>query len=83
MLPGIAKKSNGLCKISAKITLANTILRGRVEVERSRGRPARRRLDDVKQRTGLSSNEMWREKEERVAWRKRVGHDAPKGLNSP
>ena len=30
-------------------------------------------LDDIKERTGLSSNEMWREHaEDREAWRKHV-----------
>ena len=52
-----------------KGTLANTILQGNAEGERSRGRPARQWLDDVKEWTGLSSNEMWRERKDRVAWR--------------
>ena len=36
----------------------------------------------VKEWTGLSSNEMWREPEDRVAWRKFVSRVAINGLNS-
>ena len=40
--------------------------------KRSRGRPARYWLDDVKEWTELSPNEMWREPDDRVSWRKHV-----------
>ena len=56
--------------VQAKETLANTILQGKVAGERLRGRPARQWLDDVKEWTGLSLHEMWKEPEDRVAWRK-------------
>ena len=44
--------------------------------QRSRGRPVRQWLDDVKEWTGLSSNEIWRKPEERVARRKHVSQVA-------
>ena len=65
----------------AKGTLANTMLKGKVEVETSRGRPARQRLDDAKEWTMLSLNEMWREPEDRVAWGKHVSRVVPNGLS--
>ena len=55
-----------------KITLVNTILQRKVEWETSWGSTARPLLDDVKELTGLRSNEMWREPEDRVAGRKHV-----------
>ena len=42
---------------------------------------ARLWLDDVKEWTGLSSNDIWREPEDLVAWRNRV-NQFPNGLNS-
>ena len=39
-------------------------------------------LDDVKEWIRLSSNEMWREPEDCVAWRKLVSRVAPNGLDS-
>ena len=66
----------------AKGTMANNILKGKVEMKRSRGRPARQWLEDVQEWTGLSLNEMWREPEDRVAWRKRVNCVDSNGLNS-
>ena len=39
--------------------MANTVLQGEVEGNGSRGRPVRQWLDDVKEWTGLSLNEMW------------------------
>ena len=68
--------------VRSKGTLRNTILQGRVEGERSRGRPARQWLDDVKEWTGLSLDETWREPEDRVAWRNRDSRVAPNGLSS-
>ena len=47
--------------VGAKGTLTNTISQCKVEGKRSRGRPARQLLDDVKEWTRLSSNEMRRE----------------------
>ena len=47
-----------------------------------RGRPARQWLDDAKERTRLSSTDMWFEPENGVAWRKRVSRDAPNRLYS-
>ena len=38
--------------------MENIILHGKVEEGRSRGRPARQLLDDVKEWRGLSSTEM-------------------------
>ena len=49
-------------------TVANTISHGKVERERTREKPTRQWLEW----TGLSSNEMWREPEDRVAWRNRA-----------
>ena len=49
-----------------KETLANTILQGNFEGERSRGRSGRQWSDDVKEWTGLSWNDMWREP--RTVW---------------
>ena len=46
--------------VRAKGTLANTILQVKVEGKRSRWRPTRQLLDDVKEWTELSSNEIWR-----------------------
>ena len=60
------------CDQSERRTLTNTILQDDVEGKISRGRPARQWLDDVKEWTGLSLNKMWREPEDRVAWRKNV-----------
>ena len=40
-------------------TPAKAILPGQLDGERSRGRSARQQLDDVKECTGLSSNDMW------------------------
>ena len=50
--------------MTAKGTLANTILQGKVDGKRSRGRPARLRLDNVKEWTELSMDEMWMEPED-------------------
>ena len=61
--------------VRAKGTLANTILQCKVEGKRSRRRPARQRLDDVKEWTGLSS--MWREPDGHMAWRKCFDRVAP------
>ena len=47
--------------VRAKGTLANTILQGKVEGGKSRGKPARQWLDDVKE---------WTEPEDHVTWRK-------------
>ena len=58
-------------------TMANTILQSKVERKRTRGRPARQWLDDVKEWTGLSSDAIGREPEDRVAWRKRVSRVTP------
>ncbi len=49
------KSSDGLV-VRMKGALANIILQGKVEGERSRGKPARQWLDNVKEWTGLSSN---------------------------
>ena len=49
----------------------------RVDVKGSRGRPARQWLYDVKEWTGLSLNNMRREPENHVAWRKRASLVAP------
>ena len=38
-------------------------------------------VDDIKGWTGLSSHDMWKEPENRVAWRKCVNLVAPNGLN--
>ena len=62
------------------VNLANAILQGIVWEKISRGRPARQWLEDVKEWTGLSLNEMWREPYDRVAQRKRVSHVAPKWI---
>ena len=62
--------------MKAKGTLASTILRGKVEGKRSGESPARRWLDDVKEWTELKLNEMWREPEDHVAWRKHVSRVA-------
>ena len=43
-----------------------------------RGRPAIQCLDDVEEWTGLGSNEMWRQPENRVACKKRISRVAPK-----
>ena len=51
----------------ARGTLANTILQGKVEGKRSRERTARQWVHDVKEWTGLSLNQMWREPDDRVA----------------
>ena len=59
-----------------------TILQGRVEGKGSRDRLARQWLYDVKEWTGLSLNNMRREPENHVAWRKRASLVAPNGLNS-
>ena len=67
-----------MVRAKAKATLANTVLQGKVEEKISRGGPeARQWSDDVKEWTGLSSNKMWREPEDCVAWIKRVSHIAP------
>ena len=50
--------------VRTKGTLANTILQDKVEEKTSRGRPARQWLNDVKEWTGQSLNEMWKEPEE-------------------
>ena len=59
----------------AQGTLVNAFLQGKVEGTRSRGR-TRQWLDNVKEWTGLSLNEMYREPENRVVWRKRVARVA-------
>ena len=41
--------------------MANTILHGKDEWHKSRGKSAIPSLDDVKEWTGLSSNALWRE----------------------
>ena len=41
----------------------------KVEGKRSRGRLSRQWLDDVKEWTGMSSTEMWKEPDDCVAWR--------------
>ena len=53
------------------------ILQGEVEGKISRGRPAKQWLDDVKELTWLSSNDIWKEPEDRVAWRKLPSHITP------
>ena len=57
--------------VRAKGTRRNTILlQGKVEW--TRGRPARQWMDNIKEWIGPSSNEMWREPDNCVAWWKRV-----------
>ena len=56
--------------VIVKVPLANTILLGHVDGKRSRGRPARQWMGNVTEWTELSSNEMWREPEDGVTWRK-------------
>ena len=69
--------------VGVKETLPNTILQGkRIRSIKSRGRRVRQWLKDVKEWTGLSLNEMWREPLDRVARRKRVSGVVPNGLNS-
>ena len=65
-----------------KGTLANTILQGNVERKISRGRPARQYKDDVKEWTGLSLKDVWREPEDRIVWRNHVSRVASNGWNS-
>ena len=67
-----------ICSESER-SLANTILQGIVDGERSR---ARQWLDDVKEWTGLSSNETLREPEDHGAWRKHVGRVAPMAVKA-
>ena len=54
-----------------KTQILNTILHGKAERKRSRGRPW---LDARKEWTVLSSNVMWREPEDRVTWRPNPNH---------
>ena len=63
--------------VIAKGTRENTILQSKVEVKRLRVRLAKQWLDDVKEWTGLSLNEMWNEPEDRVARRKRISRAIP------
>ena len=56
--------------------MADAIFQGKVEEERSRGRPGRQWLDDVEEWTGPSLNGMWREPDDRVVWIKRVSRVA-------
>ena len=56
----------------AKGTLAYTILQGKVEGERSRGNQQL-----VRRCKELNRAELWREPEDRLAWRKRVSRVAP------
>ena len=58
-------------------SMANAIMQGKVEGKRPQGRPAGQLLDATKEWIWLSSNEMWREPEDRVARRKRVSRVAP------
>ena len=67
--------------MGAKGTLAHTVFLGKVERKRSRGKPAKRWLDDVKELVGLSLNEMWREPDDCVVWRMRLCRVASNGLN--
>ena len=43
--------------------------------KKSRGRPARQWLDEVKELVVLSLNQVWREAPDGVVWRKRVSRD--------
>ena len=61
----------------AKGTLENTILHSKVDGKTSRGRPAKQWFDDVKEWTVLSSNDIWKEPEDHVAWRKLTSHITP------
>ena len=53
--------------VTAKGTLANTVVQGKVEEKRSRGCQQNTNLDDVKQWTWLHWNEMPRNPEHRVS----------------
>ena len=57
------------------VTLENTIFLDRIEGVHY-GWLTRQLLDDIKEWTGLSFNEMWREPEDSVAWRKYDSHFA-------
>ena len=47
------------------------------EIDNYNRRPTRQWLDDVKERTGLSWNEMWRETDDSRAWSKHGSRIAP------
>ncbi|CAH1240999.1 Hypp6277 [Branchiostoma lanceolatum] len=53
----------------AKGTLANTILQGKAEGARPRGRPRRSWISDLKEWTGHTANQMTRLAENRQQWR--------------
>ena len=57
-----------------KVTLANTSLQCKVDGKRSHKEYQQdlQWLGDVKEWTRLSSNAMWKEPEDRVAWKKYV-----------
>ena len=57
----------------AKGTIANTILQGLVDGARSRGRPRRQWVDDIKKWTGLKLGQLLRITEDRNEWRRFVG----------
>ena len=79
IMRNIIRKYDTLLEIveKRKVRWFGCVVRAKVEGKRPRGRPVRQWLENVDEWTGLSSNEMWREPEYCVAWRKRVSRVAP------
>ena len=58
--------------IRDKGTMTNTIMQGKVEGERSRGRPKRMYVDDIKEWTGKDMITTMRRTENRRRWKEEV-----------
>ncbi|KAI8490905.1 hypothetical protein Bbelb_313240 [Branchiostoma belcheri] len=60
----------------AKGTLSHTVLQGKVEGARPRGRPRRSWITDLKEWTGVTANQMARLAEDRQQWKNLAKHHA-------